>query len=81
MAGSEGGDLSDNLAHIIQRKSRSAYSRERDTAITALGCRGGLFEMVIDELATGGLHNASAVGGGVVGLAFAEGDTLGHCWN
>lgn len=34
--------------------------------------------MVIDELATGCLYDAAAVGGGVVRCALAERDTLGH---
>jgi len=34
--------------------------------------------MVVDELSTGRLYDAPAVRGGVVGLAFAEGDTLSH---
>lgn len=34
--------------------------------------------MVVHEPSTGCLYDASAVRGGVVGLAFAEGDTLSH---
>jgi hypothetical protein len=34
--------------------------------------------MVVDELSTGCLYDAPAARGGVVGLAFAEGDTLSH---
>lgn len=35
--------------------------------------------MVVNKLSTGGLYNAPAVRGGVVGLSFAESDALGHC--
>jgi hypothetical protein len=37
--------------------------------------------MVVDKLASGCLNHTSAVGSGVVGLAFPESDTLGHCWS
>lgn len=37
-----------------------------------------LLDVVDDKLATGGLHNPPAVGGGVVGRALADGDTLSH---
>lgn len=37
-----------------------------------------LLDVVDNELATGGLHNPPAVGGGVVGRALADGDTLSH---
>ena len=55
-----------------------AYTGESDTTVTALGGGGELFQVVVDKLATGGLHHTSAVGGGVVRRALAEGDTLGH---
>lgn len=55
------------------------YTRESDTAVTALGGSGELFQMVVDKLATRGLDHPPAVGGGVVRRALAEGDTLGHC--
>lgn len=35
--------------------------------------------MMVDKLATGGLDDSSAVGGGVVRSPLAESDTLGHC--
>lgn len=35
--------------------------------------------MVVDELATRGLHHAPAAGSGVVRRTLADGDTLGHC--
>lgn len=35
--------------------------------------------MVVDELATRGLHHASAAGSSVVRRTLADGDTLGHC--
>lgn len=54
------------------------YTRESNTAVTALGCRSALFEMVVDEFGTRGLHHAPAVRFGVVRIALAEGDTLGH---
>jgi hypothetical protein len=34
--------------------------------------------VMVDELAAGGFHYAPAVGGGVVGLAFTESNSLGH---
>lgn len=37
-----------------------------------------LLDVVNNELSTGGLDDTPAVGGGVVGLALAESDTLGH---
>lgn len=37
-----------------------------------------LLDVVDNKLATGGLHNPPAVGGGVVRRALAEGNTLGH---
>ncbi len=36
--------------------------------------------MVVDEPAAWCFDNASAVGGGVVRIALAESDSLGHCW-
>ena len=35
--------------------------------------------MVVDELSSRCLHDTPSVGGGVVWLAFAERNTLGHC--
>jgi hypothetical protein len=35
-------------------------------------------QVVQDELSTGGLHDPSPVGGGVVGGSLSEGDTLSH---
>ena len=35
--------------------------------------------MVVDELSSRRLHDAPSVGSGVVWLALAEGNTLGHC--
>jgi len=34
--------------------------------------------MVIDEFTTGSFYDSAAVGGGIVRLALAEGNTLGH---
>ena len=57
---------------------RATYARESDIAVTAFGGGGELLQVVVDKLATRGLHHTSAVGGGVVRRALAEGDTLGH---
>ncbi len=56
------------------------YTRQRDTAVTALGRGGELFEVVVDKLATRRLHHPTAVRGGVVGSALAESDALSHWW-
>ena len=55
------------------------YTGEGDTTVTALGSCGELFQVMVNKLATGSLDYPSAVGGGIVWRAFAEGDTLGHC--
>lgn len=34
--------------------------------------------MVVNELAAGGLHDPPSVGGGVIWLTLAEGDSLNH---
>jgi hypothetical protein len=57
---------------------KRTYTRECNTAITAFGRGGELLEVVVDELAAGGLDHSPPVGGGVVGCALAEGYTLGH---
>ena len=61
-----------------RRRKTETYTRERDTAVTALGRGGELFEVVVDKLATRRLHHPTAAGRGVVGGALAEGDALGH---
>ena len=55
------------------------YSGKRNATVTAL--RGGseFSDVVIDELSSRCLHDTPSVGGGVVWLAFAERNTLGHC--
>lgn len=58
---------------------RETYTRQRDATVSALGCGRKLFDVVVNELATRCLHNPSAVGGGVIRVALAECDTLGHC--
>lgn len=56
------------------------HASELGTTVTALGGGGELFDVMVDEDTTGGLDDAAAVRGGVVRLALAEGDALGHCW-
>jgi len=51
------------------------------STITALWCRCDFFEMVVDELSPWCFDNTSAIRGGIVGLAFAEGYTLRHAGN
>lgn len=68
-----------NLVHIALFTSKGeTYTRQSDTAVTALGRGSKLFQVVVDKLTTWCLHNPSAVGGGVIGSSLAEGDTLGH---
>jgi len=55
-------------------------TRQPNPAVTAFGLGGEFLEVVVYEFSTGGLYDAAAVGGGVVGSAFAEGDALGHWW-
>lgn len=55
------------------------YTGEADTTVTTFGSCRELFDMVVYEFSTGGFHNPSAVRGGVIGLALAESNTLGHC--
>ena len=54
------------------------YTGESDTAVTALGSSPSLLQVVVHQLATGGLDDAPLVGGGVVRGALADGDSLGH---
>lgn len=56
-----------------------AYSRKSNATITALGGSGKFSDVVVDELASWGLHDTPSVGSSVVWLAFAERNTLGHC--
>ena len=66
---------------LSQYTKRSAYTRESNTAVTALGGSWELFEVVVDELATWCLDHSADVRGGVIRGALADGDTLGHCWS
>ena len=54
------------------------YTRESDTAVSTLGSSSELLEMVVYQLATRSFNNAPPVGGGVVGCALADRDSLGH---
>jgi hypothetical protein len=58
----------------------ATYTRQPNPTVTALGLGGEFLEVVVYEFSTRGLYDAAAVGGGVVGSAFAEGDALGHWW-
>jgi hypothetical protein len=55
------------------------YSRKCNATITALGGSCQFSDVVVDELSSRRLHDTPSVGGGVVWLAFAEGNTLSHC--
>ena len=55
------------------------YTRKFKVAITALGCRCQLFDVMVYGLATRGLNYTPAVRLGVVRLALAESNALGHC--
>jgi hypothetical protein len=58
---------------------RKTHPTELGTAITTLGRSRELFDVVVAEDAARGLDNAPSRRRGVIGLALAEGDTLGHC--
>jgi hypothetical protein len=58
---------------------KKTYTWKFKVAVTALGCLCKLFEVVIHGLATGSLEHTPAVRLGVVRLALAESNTLGHC--
>ena len=67
-----------------KRSARSAlglktHPIELGAAVTTLGCSRELFDVVIAEVTAGSLDNAPSRRCGVIRLAFAEGDTLGHC--
>jgi hypothetical protein len=66
------------FSNIMNGRGEETYTWETDSAITAFGLSGGFLDVVVDELAAGCFDDAPAVGGGVVGVAFAEGDALGH---
>ena len=60
------------------RRDERTHATEFASAVAALGCGGELFNVVVAEDTAGRLDDAAAVGGGVVRLAFAESNTLGH---
>ena len=67
-----------------KRSARSAlglktHPIELGAAVTTLGCSRELFDVVVAEVTAGSLDNAPPRRCGVIRLAFAEGDTLGHC--
>jgi len=72
----------DSLLTLGDRRVLSRAQRrdagQRDTAVTALGGGGELFEVVVDELATRGLDHTTAVRLCVVRGALAERHALGH---
>jgi len=58
--------------------TESGDTRQSDSTVTAFRCGTALLQMVIHEIATGSFDHSSAVRLGVVGLALAESDSLGH---
>ena len=54
------------------------HPAELGAAITTLGRSRELFDVVVAEVTAGGLDNAPSRRRGVIRLALAEGDTLGH---
>lgn len=72
------GEQSVNTPAPCNAAAAKTYTGEGVSTVAALGRRRGLFEVVVDEDAAGGLDDAAAVGGGVVRLALAERDALGH---
>ncbi len=59
--------------------SRKTHPAELGTTVTTLGRSRELFDVMVAEDAAGGLDDASSRRRGVIRLALAEGDTLGHC--
>jgi hypothetical protein len=59
---------------------RKTHPAELGAAVTTLGRSRELLDVVIAEDAAGGLDNAPSRRRGVIRLALAEGDTLGHCF-
>ena len=55
------------------------HSGKSNATVTALGGGGKFPDVVVDELASRCLHDTPSVRGGIVWLAFAECNTLGHC--
>jgi hypothetical protein len=66
--------------NISKTLTPQTYTGESNTAVTALGRRTLLFDMVVDKLSTGRLYDATAVRGSVVRGALADCDALGHRW-
>lgn len=58
--------------------SKFTHTSKGVTTVTTLGGRHELLDVVDHKLAAWGLHHTPPVGGSVVGLALAEGDTLSH---
>jgi hypothetical protein len=54
------------------------HTRQSNTAVTALGRGGKLFDVVVDKPATRGLYDAPLVRSSVVRVALAERDALSH---
>ena len=82
LAGSQCDDLYMQKNILVNCKEMTkwldTYTWQTNTTVTTLGLRGRLFDVVVDELAAWCFDNATTVGGGIVGCAFAESDTLGH---
>jgi hypothetical protein len=79
LAGAESRDLYRESESIrTPTKHFGTYTGESNTTITALRSSSSLLQVVVHQLATGGLDDAPLVGGGVVGGALADGDSLGH---
>ncbi len=57
---------------------RDTHAGKSGAAVTTFGGSGELFQVVVDQLAAGGLDDTPPGGGGVVRRALAEGDSLGH---
>lgn len=68
-----------NQFRILKMGMIPTYTSQFQVAVTALWGSCQFFDVVVDELSTGGLDYMPTVGGGVVRLALAKGDTLGHC--
>jgi len=62
----------------ILARSQGRNSGKSNSAVATLRGRGKFSDVVVDELSSWCLHDAPSVGGGVVWLAFAKCNTLGH---
>lgn len=76
--GGRGSEEQRQYSNDSRRQSMQTYTSKGVTTVTTLGGRHELLDVVDHKLAAGGLHHTPPVGGGVVGLALAEGDTLSH---